>query len=106
MCWSFVNIGVKPPKVRFNAAYGKVHDAHLPCGRVAFLIIYRDVLQIALMRFNELGGLHKHAAAAAAWTQANISMLYWGLIFLKYISDRFEDRYNELVAEGEGFEED
>ena len=29
-----------------------------------------------------------------------------GLIFLKYISDRFEDRYNELVLEGEGFEED
>ncbi len=29
-----------------------------------------------------------------------------GLIFLKYISDRFEDRYNELVVEGEGFEED
>lgn len=29
-----------------------------------------------------------------------------GLIFLKYISDRFEVKYNELVAEGEGFEED
>ncbi|WP_028987680.1 type I restriction-modification system subunit M [Thermicanus aegyptius] len=29
-----------------------------------------------------------------------------GLIFLKYISDAFEERYNELVAEGEGFEED
>lgn len=29
-----------------------------------------------------------------------------GLIFLKYISDKFEDKYNELVAEGEGFEED
>lgn len=29
-----------------------------------------------------------------------------GLIFLKYISDRFEDKYNELVAEGDGFEED
>ncbi len=29
-----------------------------------------------------------------------------GLIFLKYISDRFELRYNELVEEGEGFEED
>jgi type I restriction enzyme M protein len=29
-----------------------------------------------------------------------------GLIFLKYISDSFEERYNELVAEGEGFEED
>lgn len=29
-----------------------------------------------------------------------------GLIFLKYISDRFEEKYQALVAEGEGFEED
>ena len=29
-----------------------------------------------------------------------------GLIFLKYLSDRFEARYDELVKEGEGFEED
>ena len=29
-----------------------------------------------------------------------------GLIFLKYISDKFEARYEALVAEGEGFEED
>lgn len=29
-----------------------------------------------------------------------------GLIFLKYISDKFENRYKELVLEGEGFEED
>ena len=29
-----------------------------------------------------------------------------GLIFLKYISDSFEDKYNDLVAEGDGFEED
>lgn len=29
-----------------------------------------------------------------------------GLIFLKYISDRFEAKYNALVAEGEGFGED
>lgn len=29
-----------------------------------------------------------------------------GLIFLKYISDKFEIRYNELVEEGEGFEEE
>ncbi|MGV8147119.1 MAG: type I restriction-modification system subunit M [Alkaliphilus sp.] len=29
-----------------------------------------------------------------------------GLIFLKYISDKFEDRYAGLVQEGEGFEED
>ena len=28
------------------------------------------------------------------------------LIFLKYISDKFEARYSELVAEGDGFEED
>ena len=29
-----------------------------------------------------------------------------GLIFLKYISDRFEEKYKELVEEGDGFEED
>jgi len=29
-----------------------------------------------------------------------------GLIFLKFISDKFETRYAELVAEGDGFEED
>jgi len=29
-----------------------------------------------------------------------------GLIFLKYISDRFESKYQELVNEGDGFEED
>lgn len=29
-----------------------------------------------------------------------------GLIFLKYISDKFEERYNELIEEGDGFEED
>ena len=29
-----------------------------------------------------------------------------GLIFLKYLSDRFEEKYNELLKEGEGFEED
>ena len=29
-----------------------------------------------------------------------------GLIFLKYISDSFEEKYNELVEEGDSFEED
>ena len=29
-----------------------------------------------------------------------------GLIFLKYISDRFEEKYKALVEEGDGFEED
>lgn len=29
-----------------------------------------------------------------------------GLIFLKYISDRFETKYQELVSGGDGFEED
>lgn len=29
-----------------------------------------------------------------------------GLIFLKYISDKFETKYKELVEEGDGFEED
>ncbi|GHV17907.1 hypothetical protein FACS18949_17140 [Clostridia bacterium] len=29
-----------------------------------------------------------------------------GLIFLKYISDKFDERYEHLKAEGDGFEED
>ncbi len=29
-----------------------------------------------------------------------------GLIFLKYISDSFEEKFNQLVSDGEGFEED
>ena len=29
-----------------------------------------------------------------------------GLIFMKYISDKFETKYEELVEEGDGFEED
>lgn len=29
-----------------------------------------------------------------------------GFIFLKYISDRFEEKYKALVKEGEGFEND
>lgn len=29
-----------------------------------------------------------------------------GLVFLKYISDKFEKKYKELVENGEGFEED
>ena len=29
-----------------------------------------------------------------------------GLIFLKYISDRFEQKFRDLVAEGYGMEED
>ena len=29
-----------------------------------------------------------------------------GLIFLKYVSDRFETKHNQLVAEGDGFEEE
>ena len=29
-----------------------------------------------------------------------------GLIFVKYISDKFETKYNELLEEGEGLEED
>ncbi len=28
-----------------------------------------------------------------------------GLIFLRYISSAFEKRYNELVADGDGFED-
>ncbi|MEG1850592.1 MAG: class I SAM-dependent DNA methyltransferase [Bacilli bacterium] len=36
----------------------------------------------------------------------NYKFVVLGLIFLKYISDYFEERYNELMSEGLGFEEE
>ena len=37
---------------------------------------------------------------------AEYKQVVLGLIFLKYISDRFEEKYNALIEEGDGFEED
>lgn len=37
---------------------------------------------------------------------AEYKQVVLGLIFLKYISDKFDARYRELVEEGDGFEED
>lgn len=56
-------------------------------------------------------GLEKQIWDAACVLRGNIDASEYksvvlGLIFLKYISDRFEAKYQELVAEGDGFEED
>ena len=37
---------------------------------------------------------------------AEYKFIVLGLIFLKYISDSFEDKYEALVEEGEGLEEE
>lgn len=37
---------------------------------------------------------------------ADYRKIFTGLIFLKYISTAFEKKYNELVQEGDGFEDD
>ena len=56
-------------------------------------------------------GFEKEIWEAACVLRGNIDASEYksvvlGLIFLKYISDRFEHKYEELKAEGEGFEED
>ena len=56
-------------------------------------------------------GFEKQSWDAACVLRGNIDASEYksvvlGLIFLKYISDRFEAKYQELVAEGDGFEED
>ena len=56
-------------------------------------------------------GFEKQIWDAACVLRGNIDASEYknvvlGLIFLKYISDRFEEKYRELVAEGDGFEED
>ena len=48
-------------------------------------------------------------AACVLWGHipaAEYRQVIIGLIFLRYISSAFERKYDELVAEGEGFEED
>ena len=35
----------------------------------------------------------------------NYKFIVLGLVFLKYVSDAFEEKYDELVEEGLGFEE-
>ena len=48
-------------------------------------------------------------AACVLWGHipaADYRKVIVGLIFLKYVSDRFDERYKQLVAEGEGFEDD
>lgn len=56
-------------------------------------------------------GFEKQIFDAADKLRGNIDAAEYknvvlGLIFLKYISDSFEEKYQELVAEGDGFEED
>lgn len=56
-------------------------------------------------------GFEKKIWAAADTLRGNMDASEYkhvvlGLVFLKYISDKFEERYETLKAEGEGFEED
>ena len=56
-------------------------------------------------------GFEKEIFKAADKLRGNVDAAEYknivlGLIFLKYISDSFEERYQELVDEGDGFEED
>ncbi len=56
-------------------------------------------------------GFEKDIFAAADKLRNNIDAaeyknIFLGLIFLKYISDSFEEKHRELVEEGSGFEED
>lgn len=56
-------------------------------------------------------GFEEHLWTAADKLRGNMDASEYknvilGLIFLKYVSDKFDERYTALVNEGEGFEED
>lgn len=56
-------------------------------------------------------GFEKQIWEAACILRGNMNAAEYqhvvlGLIFLKFVSDKFEERYQELVDEGEGFEEE
>ena len=59
----------------------------------------------------ELQELEKKLYAAAdkmrgAVPVSSYKFIILGLIFLKYISDAFEERYRQLIEDGDGMEED
>lgn len=63
------------------------------------------------MSEQELKSLEDKLWAAADKMRGAVSVseykfIVLGLIFLKYISDSFEEKYNELVNEGDGLEEE
>ena len=56
-------------------------------------------------------GFEKQIWDAACVLRGNLDAFEYrsvvlGLIFLKYISNRFDEKYKALVEEGDGFEED
>lgn len=60
---------------------------------------------------NQNGNFEKEIWASACILRGNMDAAEYkqvvlGLIFLKYISDKFESKHDELVKQGEGFEED
>lgn len=54
----------------------------------------------------ELWAVADKLRASGSISAADYRKVVIGLIFLKYVSDTFEWKYDELVAEGEGFEEE
>lgn len=53
-------------QIRVDAADREVHGRHFPRGRIGLLAVHGDVVNVALMAFDEVRGLYEHAAAAAA----------------------------------------
>lgn len=74
--------------------------------------IWKNRMDIAMAEKNTADiGFEKQIWNAACVLRGNLDASEYksvvlGLIFLKYISDRFNDKYRELLAEGDGFEED
>ncbi|WP_270311139.1 type I restriction-modification system subunit M [Streptococcus infantarius] len=54
----------------------------------------------------ELWAVANKLRASGGISAADYRKVVVGLIFLKYVSDTFEWKYDELVAEGDGFEEE
>ena len=74
--------------------------------------IWKNRMDIVMAEKNTADiGFEKQIWNAACVLRGNLDASEYksvvlGLIFLKYISDRFDDKYRELLAEGDGFEED
>ena len=71
---------------------------------VSFLWIVRFFPSVFL--FKQIKQCHAACVLRGNIDASEYKSVVLGLIFLKYISDRFDEKHQQLVEEGDGFEED
>ena len=80
-------VGVVLAEVVINAANRHIHGSELPSGRVEFLPVDGNVVDVALMGGDKAFGLHEKAAAAHGW------VIHAAGVWLKHFDNQGNDGF-------------